>query len=184
MSDPLRETIYANMSQKETEELLQIWVANDRDAWIETVFEVIKEILEERQVDIPAQGEPGAEDGAETMPEADEDLAALWEKIAEKEPPEFYNAKEVLRLSTWLGRFAKVALVAMAITSIPYLFTYQQIVYSYFLSNPFGVAIAWVIAGVLWIVLVGVTSFLYYFGLKSLGFVLRMLMETEYRSRG
>jgi uncharacterized membrane protein YhaH (DUF805 family) len=56
-SDELRESIYGQFSQKATEELLDIWQANDHTEWSETTFDVIREILQERQVELPVQDE-------------------------------------------------------------------------------------------------------------------------------
>jgi hypothetical protein len=55
MSDDLREQIYLNFSQHETEELLEIWRTHDRNEWSETTFDVIREILQERHVELPPQ---------------------------------------------------------------------------------------------------------------------------------
>ncbi len=58
MSDDLRTQIYLNFNGPETEALLEIWRANDRDQWSEMTFDVIRQILQERQVELPPQGEP------------------------------------------------------------------------------------------------------------------------------
>jgi hypothetical protein len=58
MSDDLRQTIYLNFSQRDTEELLEIWRAHDREQWSETAFDVIREILQERQVELPQESQP------------------------------------------------------------------------------------------------------------------------------
>ena len=58
MSDDLRKQIYLNFRRRETEELLEIWRTNDRYEWSEMTFDVIREILQERQVELPPQGEP------------------------------------------------------------------------------------------------------------------------------
>jgi hypothetical protein len=43
------------MEEKETDELLQIWEANDRSDYREEAFGVIREVLVERGVDLPRQ---------------------------------------------------------------------------------------------------------------------------------
>ena len=55
MSSDLREPIYNNMNLKETDELLNIWQTNDRVEWTETAFQVVKEILLDRIIEIPPQ---------------------------------------------------------------------------------------------------------------------------------
>ena len=58
MSDAIREQIYSTLDQKETDELLAIWQANNRAEWSETAFDVIREILEARQGELPVQHAP------------------------------------------------------------------------------------------------------------------------------
>ena len=58
MSDDLRKQIYLNFRQRETEDLLEIWRTHDRYEWAEITFDVIREILQERHVELPPQDEP------------------------------------------------------------------------------------------------------------------------------
>jgi len=43
------------MQEKTNEELLDIWVNNDRDQWLDRAFEAISLILPERGVAIPSR---------------------------------------------------------------------------------------------------------------------------------
>jgi hypothetical protein len=58
MIDDLRGQIYLNFRQHETEDLLAIWRTHDCYEWSETTFDVIREILQERHVEVPPQGLP------------------------------------------------------------------------------------------------------------------------------
>jgi hypothetical protein len=58
MSDDLRDQIYRSLSQKATDELIEIWQANNRTEWTEMAFDAIRDILQERHVDLPPQAEP------------------------------------------------------------------------------------------------------------------------------
>ena len=58
MSDDFREQIYRNFSQRQAEELLEIWRANDRYEWSEMTFDVIREILQARHIEPPPQDKP------------------------------------------------------------------------------------------------------------------------------
>lgn len=58
MSDNFRKQLYRNFNQKATDELIEIWQANNHVAWSELTFDVIQEILLERLVDLPPQNEP------------------------------------------------------------------------------------------------------------------------------
>lgn len=54
MSDNLRDEIYRNLKLKETDDLLEIWREGDPEEWDEGVFEIIRDILQERLGQLPA----------------------------------------------------------------------------------------------------------------------------------
>jgi uncharacterized membrane protein YhaH (DUF805 family) len=58
MSDYIRDEIYKTQNQKETSELLEIWIANNRLEWSDITFDEIQEILKDRGVEIPPQDKP------------------------------------------------------------------------------------------------------------------------------
>jgi len=58
MSDQQIEEIKVRMNEKTTEELLQIWVRNNRDEWSDKAFIVVNQILSERKSPIPSQNAP------------------------------------------------------------------------------------------------------------------------------
>ncbi len=58
MSDDLRQEIYNGLSQKETDELVEIWRSNDHTQWTDMGFEVIREILQARLGKLPPQNVP------------------------------------------------------------------------------------------------------------------------------
>ena len=55
MSEDLVNSIYSNMFEKETDELLDIWVANNREQYSDDAFVAIQRILTERKCNIPQQ---------------------------------------------------------------------------------------------------------------------------------
>jgi hypothetical protein len=58
MGDNLRRHIYLNFSHRQTEELVDVWRAQDCNEWSEVTFDVIREILRERGVEPPPQEKP------------------------------------------------------------------------------------------------------------------------------
>ena len=62
MSENFRNQLYRNLNQKETDELVEIWQTNNHIEWTEMAFDVIQEILQERQVEFPPQDEPITEE--------------------------------------------------------------------------------------------------------------------------
>jgi hypothetical protein len=68
MSDEMMKSIRSAMQDKETDELIQIWLVHDQTAWTDEAFEVVKELLIERLGKLPDQNMPM--DGAENdLPE-------------------------------------------------------------------------------------------------------------------
>ncbi len=53
----LYQKIYAQMKTKDTDELIAIWQENDHGLWSDSAFEVIQNLLLERAVVLPKQGE-------------------------------------------------------------------------------------------------------------------------------
>jgi hypothetical protein len=58
MSDDFRKQLYRNLNQKETDELIEIWQANNHIEWTEMTFDLIREILRERLSELPPQNKP------------------------------------------------------------------------------------------------------------------------------
>ncbi|MGD8402090.1 MAG: DUF805 domain-containing protein [Anaerolineales bacterium] len=58
MSEDRREQLYRTFKQKDTDELIEIWRANNRYEWADLTFEVIGELLQERLGELPPQDEP------------------------------------------------------------------------------------------------------------------------------
>ncbi len=75
----IQNQIIENMQLKETDELLQIWKTNDRDAWSDEAFSAVEKILEQRLGTVP----PQAEDAEDRQREEDikieeEDKTGKW----------------------------------------------------------------------------------------------------------
>lgn len=158
-----------------TDELLDIWITNDRAEWSEAAFEVIPGILTERGVDLPEQREPRAE-GAVELEEIDD---------ADQEgEPVFYHPDEVFGMARTINWLAPAAAVVTLIAGLPSLVSFYQGGQSLAESQPvaafFGLVIGLFGAG-LWLIL---QCALIIFALKALSAILRILMELEFNSRG
>jgi hypothetical protein len=179
----LREQIYDRMNQKENGELLEIWQTNDRVEWSEDAFEVVKEILQRRGVEIPAQDEPIYEHKQEEQQGEDYDFSPEELKIIDDETtPDFYDPFDVLLTVKRIDWMAKAVVAFNILYNIFQFPSTQGIVQSYFIRNPdsiFVYILALLLAG-LNIVLGTVVI---YFSLKTLAHILRILMEMEFRSR-
>src|ERR1051325_2545819 len=106
MNDDFRSQIHNELNLKETDDLLILWQGNNRVEWSDVAFEIIKEILEERGIEIPQQDEPiyeYNEDNVERHDFSSEELKI----IDDENSPEFYDPLEVLKFSKWINLVAK-----------------------------------------------------------------------------
>ncbi|MFT3892391.1 MAG: hypothetical protein QM730_12215 [Anaerolineales bacterium] len=86
MNDDLRSQIYNELNLRETDDLLDIWHANDHEEWSDTAFEVIKEILTDRLGEIPLPEndleEPQEDKDVDTGETEADDGLEKWEALA------------------------------------------------------------------------------------------------------
>lgn len=182
MSD-LREQIHDRMNLKETEDLLEIWQSNHRFEWSDEAFEVIKEILEKRGIEILVQNEPVYKE--EIIDEDADDGLDAWEaKVLDDEnQPEFYDTLEVITLKDNVNKVAKAAIVIYALQYIATFQWFSQIVASYFQDRQTFMPLIYLISFVFVALGAAVSIAIVYFPLKALAQILRILMEMEFRSR-
>ena len=184
MSDELRGQIYHHLDGLDTEALLDIWETNDRVEWSDVAFEVIQEILKRRIDELPKQNPPilEHEPPKRTRKYFYEDIA-IEAYANEMDAPVFYKPEDVLWLSFWLNRLAVAAIVITILRNLP---TLINIVGSQLqdLANGQGSSLlSSVFNSLIGILVVGLTCAVYYFSLRGLAYVLRVLMEMEYNSR-
>jgi hypothetical protein len=174
MSNSLRHQVYNNLNQKPTDELLAIWVRNNRDEWSEMTFELIEIILKERGEEIPPQNQENPRDAHEQITgERDDD---------ENGSPVFYNPQKALRIIDWLEWAAIASLIFISIQGI---IQSWPVVSSWFSmphianANLIGVGI-----GLLILIVTIFSAILSYLTLRAVAYILKILMEFEFNSRG
>jgi hypothetical protein len=174
MNDSLRNQVYNNLNQKSTDELLVIWVQNDREEWSGLAFELIQSILEERGETIPEQKQENQQnDPTQTPGELDND---------DNNSPVFYNPQKVLKITEWLEWAAIASLVFISIQGI---IESWPIVSAWFSMPP--IAKPNLIAVGIAILMLAVTIFsaiMIYLILRAIAYILKILMEFEFNSRG
>jgi hypothetical protein len=171
MSDEHRKHIYNNFDQKETDELIGIWQANDRVEWTDEAFDVLREILQERLGEAPSQGEQ------------------VWEHIKEKpvnkNGPVLYKPGEVFWLETWINRAAIISVIATVVTGLLTLPGLHGTILSFFMStNMYWNPVTWLLTILVFPFTIAVQCAILYFPLTALGYILKSLMEMEFNSRG
>jgi hypothetical protein len=176
----LRRQIYNNMNLKETYELIEIWQTNNRFEWSDETFDVVREVLRDRAVEIPEQNKATyekREEGDEY--EADDFNQAELKIIDDDNPPDFYDPLDVLRLNRWIEWGIKSVAILYNLISFP---TYKNIVGAYFPQSPNSTPV-YAITFILTAINAGFGIIIYYFILKVFAQVLSILMEMEFRSR-
>jgi hypothetical protein len=171
------------MNLKETDELLEIWRNNDRYEWSDDAFDVVKEILNERDVDIPEQGDPIYERNEEEPDEVDREFSKEeLEIIDDENPPTFYDPFDVLLLTKrldWMIKAMIVFIVAYNIINFP---NSRSIIQGFFIQNP-NPALEFVVSALMALINAVLGIIVMYVPLKALTHILRILMEMEFRSR-
>ena len=172
MADQLWDQIYNNMNLKETEELLEIWQSNDRAAWTETAFAVVGEILKKRLGEVPPQSDPTVN----VFEEKEED-----QYLDDDNQPVFYDPVNVLLLIDYLNWAARIALglsVIYGFFNLPDWSVILNIGRPGFNATSILISILLTIAGT------ALQAIIFYFPLKALAYILKILMEFEFNSRG
>jgi membrane-bound acyltransferase YfiQ involved in biofilm formation len=107
------------------------------------------------------------------------------DKFTDKEnAPAFYKPEEVIKLETWLNR-AAVATVVMTIISgfLAFPTSYHTFTLAAPSDAPLNIGIASLVILAL-ILGAAFQSIISYFSLKALAFILKILMEMEFKARG
>lgn len=180
-NEELRKQIHGNLSLKETDELLNIWRINNRAFWSDDAFEIIKDILAKRGLEIPEQNEPVYE----IEETSEDDGLDAWEAKAldDENQPEFYDTLEVLTLKDNINKTAKAVIIVNILGGLTTFRWASSIVGSYFPKHEELMPLIYLIAFIVSTLSVAVAIAVVYFPLKALAHILRILMEMEFRSR-
>ena len=166
MTNKLRKSIFENMQLLSTEELIDIWVENNSEAWTSIAFEIIEEILTSRGKELPKQNMP-----SETLNDEDDKLSK--NDYEEENPPAFYDPQQVLLFTDWANWLAWVSFIIPIIIAI---FDAYEIL-------SFSVEWGYLLTQFMYILYAAARGFFYFFILKGLSYGLNILMEFEFNSR-
>ena len=119
MNEELRDHLYRNFNEKDTEELLVIWQANNRVEWSDLAFEAIEDLLEKRIGTLPAQNDPILDYDHENSYNENDGLEEWEAKLLDNEnQPELYDTLEVLNLKDNINKVAKAVVIVNVIYAI------------------------------------------------------------------
>jgi hypothetical protein len=183
MSSDLRTQVFNTLSLRETDDLVEIWITNDRVEWSDTAFEVIQEILKTRLGELPPQNEPILE---HFDPDSKEDYDEITISEKFKDPqrtPIFYNPKRVLEITKGMNRMSFIAVVITFFTIIPLFIRMQEIIRSLFPAGSGWDSLAIQLGCIASGPLIVLECSIIYFSFRGLSSLLRILMEMEFSSR-
>ena len=143
-------------------------------------FEVLEEILRNRINDVPPQNSPILEN----KKEEDDDLEDWEAKLVDNgNQPDFYDTLEVLTLNNNINKLAKIYIfvtVGLTIINFGYVQSLFQGIFPGLQELPmvlFSITITVVAVGIDILICCN-------YSLKALAYILRILMEMEFNSRG
>jgi hypothetical protein len=176
MSDSLYSQIHNNLNLRTTNELLEIWQKNNRYEWTDTAFEAIQKILVERGEEVPPQGPPilQSEEGDESDL-SDNELSE--ETLA---PTTFYDPVDALLLIDWLEWTGKAAILVAVLNGLWVAYPSILAFYKEFPSSDFPHLLKIIIEMGIFVF----SGFLIYLFLRAIAYILKILMEFEFNSRG
>lgn len=123
---------------------------------------------------------------AEIKEVVEEEVVVLSEEENEnmEEQPVFYNPINVLQMDEFLKWTAFIMVAATLASNLLSLNNLLQNVTFMITRTIEPNALVWVVTVILFIIIAGAGCAVYYFPLRALGKVLKILMEMEYNSRG
>lgn len=111
-----------------------------------------------------------------------EDLELNPEIVDDQNPPVFYDPGKVIRLSEKLKQFSFLALIIINLLSLSQIGQLQRSM-RVFLREANFLVLSWILTAVLGSILILIQSFINFFGLRAMAWLLLILMEMEFTSR-
>lgn len=183
MDDNLRKQIFNTLILRETDDLVEIWVTNDRVEWSDTAFEVIEDILKQRLGELPPQHEPVLEHFDPNTMEGYDERIFVNKFKSPKRKPVFYNPKWVMEMIVGMNRMSLLAIVVIFFSNLPEVIKLQEMIRPIFPNGITWDGLAFQISMMVGFALIVLECILVFFGLRGLAAVLRILMEMEHNSR-
>jgi hypothetical protein len=175
--------VYKRMRLRGTDELLNIWETNDRVEWSDLTFEVIKEILQKRSVEPPAQNDPVyIHPSPKNIPDKLKEVLGISEdadrlSAGGETARLFYKPQKAITLQKWIDLTMILVIVVNIVSAIPLFIDNKWTALSF--GNQRSL-IAYAISILANLV---VNMALPVIALKILSYVLNILMQFEFNSR-
>jgi hypothetical protein len=136
MSDSFRASIRTNLENKQTDELVEIWQEHDLNEWTELTFDIVREILEERKVDLSRLDKPNKR---KLRPEIDQitNVAELEQKIKNCEKSLLLANNE--KTANWIPLLISAGIAITTAIKIPFSEIYWIIMFLALLYLAFNI---------------------------------------------
>jgi hypothetical protein len=172
--DAKNKQIYERLNLRKTEELLDIWVNNDRVEWADLTFEIIHEILRERAVELPAQNGPvymhQLKKKVKITDKLKESLGIGDYAVRFETTAMFYKPRKVFMLQKWINWTMVFVILSYGIRIIV---SFAELIRSQFNTTSF---VLHIISSLIQIAIPLIA-------LIGLSYILKILMQFEFNSR-
>ncbi|MBA4384658.1 MAG: hypothetical protein C0410_07970 [Anaerolinea sp.] len=171
-------TIYRNLSLKDTEDLIGYWQKKDRQEWTEIAFDVMEKILIERLGELPNKDDVDISNFNKILHNQKTNIYTELKALINDNDPVFYDPNKITLLVKWIFRCMNI-LIILYITQ----FVFENVsLFRAIFFEDYGMSslIIDLIFSILGLLIVIVMIFIQY---KAMGYVLKMLREMEINSR-
>lgn len=180
--EDLKKYIYNNLNLKDTDDLVDIWITNNRLEWSDLAFGVLSDLLIERIGKLPPQDAP-----ITVFKEHDRDnLIANYDEEGppvERAKPSYYSSEQVIRFCIWLDRTAIIAVVVFVLLNYQQYGFWHELLMSFVANDPQWSITMRILAFIPFGLSVLIQAIFIYFPLRGLSNILKILMEMEHRYR-
>lgn len=171
-------TIYRNLSLKDTDDLIGYWRKHDENEWTAIAFDVMEKILIERLGELPNKDDVDISKFNKILHNQKTNIYTELKALINDNDPVFYDPKKVSLLVKWIFRCMNILIVFYIAQ-----FIFENVsLFRVLLFEVYGMSslIIDLIFGILGLLIVIVMIFIQY---KALGYVLKILREMEINSR-
>jgi hypothetical protein len=170
-------TIYRNLSLRETEDLEEFWLRHDENEWTPIAFDVMEKILIERLGELPPKEPLPEKPEITTTLKQKNDLRKEIKTLVSDNDPVFYDPEKVTLLVKWIFRSMNILIVLYGLQflyNVIYYFSIRSAFASWIeVFNYLGMGFISALISIIFV-------FVEY---KVLGYVLKILREMEINSR-
>ncbi|HCS39898.1 MAG TPA: hypothetical protein DIW44_09990 [Anaerolineaceae bacterium] len=178
MNESEWDTIYNNLSLKDTEELIGYWQKQEKQEWTAIAFDVMEKILIERLGVLPGKNEIEKELSTNYEPKRKTNAFDELKTLILDNEPVFYDPNKITLLVKWIFRCMNLLIILYCsqfiIDNIP--------LFRVIFFEDYGIS-SLIIDLFFSIIVLLITTVVIFIQYKVMGYVLKILREMEFNSR-